>query len=55
MAIWESNWHEQSPQIKSMMLLVMRRAQKPLCYTIGGFGVMSLQSVIAVIWIKVQY
>lgn len=48
MALWESNWHQQSPQIKSMLLLVMRRAQKPLCYKIGGFGVMSLQSIIAV-------
>lgn len=48
MAIWESNWHDQSPQIQSMMLLVMKRAQKPLCYKIGGFGVMSLQSIIAV-------
>ncbi|XP_066261267.1 odorant receptor 30a-like [Euwallacea similis] len=46
-SIWESNWPDETPKIKFMILIFIMRVQKPLAFTIGPFGVMSIQSFIS--------
>ncbi|XP_066259447.1 odorant receptor 10-like [Euwallacea similis] len=48
-SIWESNWPDEIPKIKFMILIFIMRVQKPLAFTIGPFGVMSIQSFISIL------
>ncbi|XP_066262666.1 odorant receptor 10-like [Euwallacea similis] len=47
-SIWESNWPDETPKIKFMILIFITRVQKPLAFTIGPFGAMSIQSFISI-------
>uniref|UniRef100_M3VK61 Odorant receptor n=1 Tax=Ips typographus TaxID=55986 RepID=M3VK61_IPSTY len=53
--IWESNWYEESQKIKLSMLMVIIRAQKPLIFKIGGFGAMSVQSIVTILKATYSY
>ncbi|XP_066262665.1 odorant receptor 67c-like [Euwallacea similis] len=48
-SIWESNWPDETPKIKFMILIFIMRVQKSLAFTIGPFGVMSIQSFISIL------
>ncbi|XP_066261306.1 odorant receptor 10-like [Euwallacea similis] len=48
-SIWESNWPDETPKIKFMILIFIMRVQKPLVFTIGPFGVMSIESFISIL------
>ncbi|XP_066259446.1 odorant receptor 10-like [Euwallacea similis] len=48
-SIWESNWPDETPKIKFMILMFITRVQRPLVFTIGPFGVMSIQSFISIL------
>uniref|UniRef100_M3V8A0 Odorant receptor n=1 Tax=Ips typographus TaxID=55986 RepID=M3V8A0_IPSTY len=48
-SVWESSWYHQPHQLKQAMLMVLVRAQKPVSYKIGGFGIMSMQSIVAIL------
>ncbi|XP_066259448.1 odorant receptor 10-like [Euwallacea similis] len=48
-SIWESNWPDETPKIKFMILIFIMRVQKPLAFTIGLFGVMSIQAFISIL------
>ncbi|XP_066259641.1 odorant receptor 67c-like [Euwallacea similis] len=52
-SIWESNWPDETPKIKFMTLMFIIRVQKPLVFTIGPFGVMSIQSFISMYYQKI--
>ncbi|ERL91992.1 hypothetical protein D910_09314 [Dendroctonus ponderosae] len=55
LSAWQSNWYDQSPQVKIMMFTVIARAQKPLKFYLGQFGVMSLQAFISVLRASYSY
>ncbi|ENN80589.1 hypothetical protein YQE_02994, partial [Dendroctonus ponderosae] len=55
LSAWQSNWYDQSPQVKIMIFTVIARAQKPLKFYLGQFGVMSLQAFISVLWASYSY
>nr|QWY93915.1 odorant receptor 27 [Ips typographus] len=48
-SVWESDWYEQPTNLKMALLTVMMRGQRPLYYKIGGFGLMSVQSIVAIL------
>ncbi|XP_060530144.1 odorant receptor 49b-like isoform X3 [Cylas formicarius] len=48
-AIYESPWYDQSQKVKTALLIMMARAQKPLLITRGPFGEMSIQSSLTVL------
>ncbi|XP_066259616.1 odorant receptor 67a-like [Euwallacea similis] len=54
-SIWESNWPDETPKIKCMILMFITRVQKPLVFTIGPFGVMSIQSFISILQATYSY
>ncbi|XP_066247179.1 odorant receptor 10-like [Euwallacea similis] len=54
-SIWESNWPDETPKIKFMVLIFIMRVQKPLAFTIGPFGVMSMASFISILKATYSY
>nr|WJJ63312.1 odorant receptor 12 [Pachyrhinus yasumatsui] len=54
-AVWNINWYDQPHNVKCMMLVFMLRAQKSLQLQIGPFGVMSLDSLIAILKATYSY
>ncbi|KAH1020312.1 hypothetical protein HUJ04_009993 [Dendroctonus ponderosae] len=54
-SIYESNWLDQAPKVKQMILIFMLRTQESLTLSIGGFGVMSIQSMIAILKATYSY
>ncbi|XP_076273498.1 odorant receptor 30a-like [Rhynchophorus ferrugineus] len=54
-SLWQSNWYEQSPQVKFMMMIFMMRCQKSLKLFIGPFSVMSLDSLISILKATYSY
>ncbi|XP_050308551.1 odorant receptor 49b-like [Anthonomus grandis grandis] len=45
-AVYESNWIDQSEEVKKIMYIMLMRAQKPLILTIGSFRVMNVESAL---------
>ncbi|XP_066146502.1 odorant receptor 30a-like [Euwallacea fornicatus] len=54
-AVCESNWYDRSRSVQMMLLLFTMRANKPLVYNIGPFGIMTMQSFINVMRIAYSY
>nr|AGI05173.1 odorant receptor 23 [Dendroctonus ponderosae] len=54
-SIYESNWFDQTPKVKQMILIFMLRTQEPLTLRIGGFAVMSIESLIAILKATYSY
>ncbi|XP_060517147.1 odorant receptor Or2-like isoform X2 [Cylas formicarius] len=48
-AVYESPWYQHSKEAKSILFIIMVRAQRPLIVTKGPFGEMSLESSVAVL------
>ncbi|ERL93969.1 odorant receptor Or2 isoform X1 [Dendroctonus ponderosae] len=48
-ALYASNWYLLNPKGQKMMQIMMARAQKPLIMTIGPFGAMTTNSVLAIL------
>ncbi|XP_076260679.1 odorant receptor 10-like [Rhynchophorus ferrugineus] len=53
--IYCTNWYKQSTAIKKLFFLAMMRSKNPIVLTIGPFGVMSEQSVIAIFKMAYSY
>ncbi|XP_060534083.1 odorant receptor 2a-like [Cylas formicarius] len=47
-ALYASPWHQQSEEVKKMILTVLTRTQRPLELTVGPFNAMTMQSALAV-------
>nr|QWT83552.1 odorant receptor 53 [Eucryptorrhynchus scrobiculatus] len=45
-AVYNSNWTDQSEEIKKIMYVILMRAQKPLELTIGPFGPINIESAL---------
>ncbi|XP_066247356.1 odorant receptor Or2-like [Euwallacea similis] len=54
-SIWESNWPDETPKIKFMVLIFIMRVQKPLAFTIGPFSQMSIVSFISILKATYSY
>ncbi|XP_048517034.1 odorant receptor 30a [Dendroctonus ponderosae] len=54
-SMYESNWLDQAPKVKQMILIFMLRTQESLTLRIGGLGVMSIQSMIAILKATYSY
>ncbi|XP_060517150.1 odorant receptor 49b-like [Cylas formicarius] len=54
-AIYDSPWYEHSKEAKSILFIMMVRAQRPLIVTKGPFGQMSLESSLAVLKAAYSY
>ncbi|XP_066252673.1 odorant receptor 10-like [Euwallacea similis] len=54
-AICESNWYDRSRSVQLMVLLFTMKANRPLQFNIGPFGIMTLQSFINVMRIAYSY
>lgn len=48
MDIWNTDWYLRSNEEKKLILIFLIRAQKPLKFDIGPFGVMSLPTFLSV-------
>ncbi|KAL1498199.1 hypothetical protein ABEB36_009035 [Hypothenemus hampei] len=46
--LWNTNWYEKPPQVKQKLIIFMIRAQRPLRFMIGPFGMMSLETFVSV-------
>nr|QXE93245.1 odorant receptor 19 [Eucryptorrhynchus brandti] len=55
MDLWQTNWYEQNAEVKKMMIFFMARAQRPLKFQIGPFGVMSLETFITILKATYSY
>ncbi|KAL1488316.1 hypothetical protein ABEB36_014794 [Hypothenemus hampei] len=45
-AVYESNWMNQSKEIKQLLFFILERAQKPLSLRIGSFGPMNAEAAL---------
>ncbi|KAH1020313.1 hypothetical protein HUJ04_009994 [Dendroctonus ponderosae] len=54
-SMYESNWFDQTPKVQQIILIFMLRAQEPLTLRFGGFGVMSIESMIAILKATYSY
>uniref|UniRef100_A0AAR5QE19 Odorant receptor n=1 Tax=Dendroctonus ponderosae TaxID=77166 RepID=A0AAR5QE19_DENPD len=53
--IWMTDWYKQSHNVKHMILFFSIRAQRPLKFLIGPFGVLSLETFITIIKATYSY
>ncbi|XP_074026902.1 odorant receptor 10 isoform X2 [Leptinotarsa decemlineata] len=54
-AIWESEWYEESKKVKNLMLIMMMRCNRELCLEIGPFNTMSLNTLIGILKATYSY
>ncbi|XP_066261220.1 odorant receptor 10-like [Euwallacea similis] len=54
-SVWESNWPDETPKIKFMVLIFTMRVQKPLAFAIGPFSKMSIESLISILKATYSY
>ncbi|CAH1159953.1 unnamed protein product [Phaedon cochleariae] len=47
--IFNSNWYDQSSEVKRSLLIVMARVQRPLVLTIGNFGVIDNDLIVTMV------
>lgn len=48
MSIWESDWTDSSTKVKKILLMVMQRANKPICLYVGSFYPISTETALTV-------
>ncbi|CAH1154525.1 unnamed protein product [Phaedon cochleariae] len=47
--IFNSNWYDQSSEVKRSLLIVMARVQRPLVLTIGNFAVIDNDLIVTMV------